>query len=270
MKRIVALMLLLSMTLSLAACGGAAEAPATEAPATEAPAATEKKALPVATEAVEETPAETHYRDVMIPFEDIISAERIVILQNTLNFGREGFYTEDTKPVTEEVSLDGQTVAAYKLTYPLAFLNFGYENGATVVDAAGAETAFTKEELEGSYIYIEGFQSYTLPVLINPTTGVKVVDFDHLITDNKEMVISIVTEQDRRFVDMFALVEWDTASSNYRVMATDKFFIPVTPEDYDDGELRGALSGSVNGTFPDMIIAQGKINDVIYLERDVN
>ena len=35
------------------------------------------------------------------------------------------------------------------------------------------------------------------------------------------------------------------------------------------GELRGALSGSVNGTFPEMIIAQGKINDVIYLEKVV-
>ena len=138
-----------------------------------------------------------------------------------------------------------------------------------VVDEAGNETAFTKEELEGSYIYIEGFQSYTLPVLFNPATGAKVVDFDHIITDNKEMVISIVTEQDRRFVDMFALVEWDTAATNYHVMATDKFFIPVTPEDYDDGELRGALSGSVNGTFPDMIIAQGKINDGIYLEKVV-
>lgn len=266
MKRIIALMLLLAMALSLAACGGAAEAPA----ATEKP-AEEKKALPVATQAAEEdVPAETHYRDIMIPFEEIIPAERIVILQNTLNFGREGFYTEETKPVTEEVTLDGQTVAAYKLTYALNFLTYGYENGGQVVNAAGEVLEFTKEELEGSYIYIEGFQSYTLPVLFNPATGVKVVDFDHIITDNKEMVISIVTEQDRRFVDMFALVEWDTASTNYHVMATDKFFIPVTPEDYDDGELRGALSGSVNGTFPEMVIAQGKINDVIYLEKVVN
>ena len=270
MKRIIALMLLLSLALSLAACGAPAAAP-TEAPtqATEKP-AEEKKALPVQTQPAEDdVPAETHYRDIMIPFEDIIPAERIVILQNTLNFGREGFYTEATKPVTEDITLDGATVGAYKLTYALNFLNFGYENGAQVVNAAGEVLEFTREELEGAYVYIEGFQSYTLPVLVNPTTGVKVVDFDHLITDNNEMVISIITEQDRRFVDMFALVEWDTAS-NYRVMATDKFFIPVTPEDYDDGELRGALSGSVNGTFPDMIIAQGKINDVIYLERDVN
>ena len=266
MKRFIALMLLLAMALSLAACGGKAEAPA----ATEKP-AEEKKALPVATQPAEEdVPAETHYRDIMIPFEEIIPAERIIVLQNTLNFGREGFYTEETKPVTEDITLDGETVAAYALTYPLNFLTYGYENGAQVVNAAGEVVEFTKEELEGSYVIIKDFQSWEAPVLYNPTTGTKVVDFDHIITDNKEMVISIVTEQDRRFVDMFALVQWDTAATNYHVMATDKFFIPVTPEDYDDGELRGALSGSVNGTFPDMIIAQGKINDVIYLEKVVN
>lgn len=267
MKRIVALMLLLAIVLSLTACGGSSAAETTAA--TEKP-AEEKKSLPVATQAAEEeVPAETLYRDAMIPFEELVPAERIVILQNTLNFGREGFYTEETKPVTEEVTLDGQTVAAYKLTYALSFLTFGYENGAAVVDAAGNETAFSKEELEGSYVYIEGFQSYTLPVLFNPATGAKVVDFDHLITDN-EMVISIITEQSRRCMDMFALVGWDTASTTYHVMATDKFFVPATPVDYDDGEIRGALSGSVNGTFPEMVPAQGKINDVVYIEKVVN
>ena len=268
MKRIVALMLLLAMALTLAACGGnaAAEAPA----ATEKP-VEEKKALPVATQAPEEDiPAETLYRDAMVPFEELIPAERIIILQNTVNFGREGFYTEATKPVTEEVELDGQTVGAYKLTYALDFLTFGYENGATVVDEAGNETAFSKEELEGAYVYIEGFQSYTLPVLFNPATGAKVVDFDHLITDNKEMVISIITEQSRRCVDMFELLGWDTTTATYHVMATDKFFVPATPLDYDDGEIRGALSGSVNGTFPEMVPAQGKINDVVYIEKVVN
>ena len=267
MKRIVALMLLLAMVLTLAACGGnaAAEAPA----ATEKP-AEEKKALPVATQAPEEDiPAETLYKDAMIPFEDLVPAERIVILQNTVNFGREGFYTEATKPVTEEVKLDGETVAAYKLTYALDFLTYGYENGATVVDEAGNETAFSKEDLEGAYVYIEGFQSYTLPVVFNPETGAKVVDFDHLITDN-EMVISIITEQSRRCVDMFEMLGWDTTSATYHVMATDKFFVPATPVDYDDGEIRGALSGSVNGTFPEMVPAQGKINDVVYLEKVVN
>ena len=270
MKRIVALMLLLAMALSLAACGSAA-APTTEAPAATEKPAEEKKALPVATQPAEEdVPKETLYKDAMIPFEDLVPAERIVVLQNTVNFGREGFYTEATKPVTEEVKLDGQTVAAYKLTYALDFLTFGYENGAQVVNEAGDVLEMTKEELEAAYVYIEGFQSYTLPVVFVPGTNVKVVDFDHLITDNKEMVISIITEQSRRCMDMFEMLGWDTASATYHVMATDKFFVPATPEDYDDGEIRGALSGSVNGTFPEMVPAQGKINDVVYIEKVVN
>ena len=260
MKRIVALVLLLALCLSLAACG-AKEAPKTE----------EKKTLPVATEAVEEesVPKETLYKDAMIPFEDIVPAERIIVLQNTVNFGREGFYTEQTKPVTTDITMDGETVAAYSMTYPLNFLTFGYENGAQVVTVSGEVLEFTKEELEASYVIIKDFQSYEAPVLYNPETKVKVVDFDHLITDNKEMVISIITEQSRRCMDMFALVGWDTASTTYHVMATDKFFVPATPQDYDDGELRGALSGSVNGTFPEMVPAQGKINDVIYVEKVV-
>ena len=266
MKRFIAIALLLAMCLSLAACGSApAAAEATEN------SGEEKKSLPVPTQPAEDdVPEATLYRDAMVPFEELIPAERIVVLQNTLNFGREGFYTEETKPVTEDIPMDGETVAAYKLTYPLAFLTFGYENGAQVVNVDGEVVEFTKEELEASYVIIEDFQSYEEPVLYNPETGVKVVDFDHLITDNNEMVISIITEQSRRCMDMFALVEWDTTSTTYHVMATDKFFVPATPVDYDDGELRGALSGSVNGTFPEMVPAQGKINDVIYIEKVVN
>ena len=256
MKRFIALMLLMALCLSLAACGAAG----TE----------EKKELPIATQPTEgDVPEETLYKDAMIPFEDLIPAERIVILQNAVNFGREGFYTEETKPVTEDVMLDGQTVAAYKLTYALKFLTFGYENGAQVVSEAGDVLEMTKDELDAAYVYIEGFQSYTLPVVFIPGTDVKVVDFDHLITEN-EMVISIITEQSRRCVDMFEMLGWDTTSATYHVMATDKFFVPATPVDYDDGEIRGALSGSVNGTFPEMVPAQGKINDVLYLEKVVN
>ena len=256
MKKIIALILVLVMALSLAACTGTD----TE----------EKKDLPVATQPSEEdVPEETLYKDAMIPFEDLIPAERIVVLQNAVNYGREGFYTEETKPVTEAVMLDGAEVQAYKLTYALQFLTFGYENGAQVVSEAGDILGMTREELDAAYVYIEGFQSYTLPVVFIPGTDVKVVDFDHLITEN-EMVVSIITEQSRRCVDMFDMLGWDTTSATYHVMATDKFFVPATPMDYDDGEIRGALSGSVNGTFPEMVPAQGKINDVLYLEKVVN
>ena len=256
MKKLIALILVLVMAVSLVACGGADPE--------------EKKELPVATQPTEgDVPQETLYKDAMIPFEDLIPAERIVILQNAVNFGREGFYTEETKPVTEAVMLDGAEVEAYKLTYALQFLTFGYENGAKLFNEAGDVLAMTKDELDAAYVYIEGFQSYTLPVVFVPGTDVKVVDFDHLITDN-EMVISIITEQSRRCVDMFDMLGWDTTSATYHVMATDKFFVPATPVDYDDGEIRGALSGSVNGTFPEMVPAQGKINDVLYLEKVVN
>lgn len=256
MKKLIALILVLVMAVSLVACGGADPE--------------EKKELPVATQPTEEdVPEETLYKDAMIPFEDLVPAERIVILQNAVNFGREGFYTEETKPVTEAVMLDGAEVEAYKLTYALQFLTFGYENGAKLFNEAGDVLAMTKDELDAAYVYIEGFQSYTLPVVFVPGTDVKVVDFDHLITDN-EMVISIITEQSRRCVDMFDMLGWDTTSATYHVMATDKFFVPATPVDYDDGEIRGALSGSVNGTFPEMVPAQGKINDVLYLEKVVN
>ena len=255
MKKWIALILVLVMVQSLAACAGTN----TE----------EKKELPVATQPSEEdVPEETLYKDAMIPFEDLIPAERIVILQNAVNYGREGFYTEETRPVTEAVMLDGAEVQAYKLTYALQFLTFGYENGAQVVNEAGDVLEMTREELDAAYVYIEGFQSYTLPVVFIPGTDVKVVDFDHLITEN-EMVVSIITEQSRRCVDMFDMLGWDTASATYHVMATDKFFVPATPMDYDDGEIRGALSGSVNGTFPEMVPAQGKINDVLYLEKVV-
>ena len=266
MKRFLAFLLMLTLCLSLAACSSSDEGGQQEE---------EKKELPTnqTTEPEGGEEAAPHYRDIMIPFEDLIPAERIVILQNTLNFGREGFYTEATKPVAEELTLDGATVKGYKLTHALSFLTYGYENGAVVTDAAGNSETYTKEQLEAAYVLIEDFQSYELPRLYDPASGKLFADFDHLIpegTEQKEMVISIVTEQDRRFPDMFALVGWDTASTNYHVMATDKFYIPVTPVDYDDGELRGALSGSINGTFPDCTVAQGKINDVIYVEKVVN
>ena len=139
MKKIIALILVLALCLPLIACGSSNAEEPTE----------EKKQLPVATNPTEDdVPEETLYKDAMIPFEDLIPAERIVILQNAVNFGREGFYTEETKPITEEVVLDGQTVAAYKLTYALQFLTFGYENGAQVVNEAGDVLEMTKEELD--------------------------------------------------------------------------------------------------------------------------
>ena len=43
----------------------------------------------------------------------------------------------------------------------------------------------------------------------------------------------------------------------------------MEPEEAITGELRGALSGAVNGAFPNMILAGGRINDVLFIERVV-
>ncbi|HHX75250.1 MAG TPA: hypothetical protein GX699_10150, partial [Firmicutes bacterium] len=52
----------------------------------------------------------------------------------------------------------------------------------------------------------------------------------------------------------------------YRYVATDKFYIPVEPQERANGEIRGTLSGAINGSFPDLAIASGKINDVLLIE----
>ena len=54
--------------------------------------------------------------------------------------------------------------------------------------------------------------------------------------------------------------------ATYRYMATDQFYFPVGPVENTTGEVRGTLSGAVNGSFPDLKIASGKINDLIYIE----
>ena len=63
----------------------------------------------------------------------------------------------------------------------------------------------------------------------------------------------------------------DSSLIEEKVERTDVtvFYIPVTPEDYDEGGLRGALSGAINASFVDMIIATGKLNDVVFIEQIV-
>ena len=81
----------------------------------------------------------------------------------------------------------------------------------------------------------------------------------------REAVYSVVSGSIHNAAEIIANVGWD-ADATYRYMATDKFYIPVGPEERATGEIRGTLSGAVNGSFPELKIAGGKINDVIYIE----
>ena len=84
-------------------------------------------------------------------------------------------------------------------------------------------------------------------------------------TAEGEAVYSVVSGSIHNAAEIIANVGWD-ADATYRYMATDKFYIPVGPEERATGEIRGTLSGAVNGSFPELKIAGGKINDVIYIE----
>ena len=65
--------------------------------------------------------------------------------------------------------------------------------------------------------------------------------------------------------ELLETVGWD-AGVTYRYVATDKFYIPVEPEYRQTGEIRGTLSGAINGSFPELAIASGKINDLLFIE----
>ena len=230
----------------------------------------EKKALPkketaAPAEGTEEAAADGHYKSTMKPFEELVPAERIVIVQNALNYGREGFYTEETKPVTEAISYQEEEVQAYPISYVLDFLTNEMGSTVTVVTEA-EEIAVEAEDFSGMYVIIDDFQSGNKPVLYNPETETAVVDFLYAATENGEAIYSIITEQEDNVMALPEKMGWDTTET-YRLVATDKFYIPITPEDYDDGELRGSLSGSINASFPEMTIAGGKMNDILYFER---
>ena len=79
MKKTLALVLLLAMALCLfAACGGGEEAPETPAG---------------------ENGTQPTYKETMVPFDEIVAGNRIVIMQNTMRNPRDGFYTAETAPV---------------------------------------------------------------------------------------------------------------------------------------------------------------------------
>lgn len=214
-------------------------------------------------EPVADAPEPT-YKDIMVPFDQLASDNRIVILQNTLNFGYEGFYTEATKPVAEEINYQGATVAAYPITYALGFLNQGSAGTVNVFDTAGVAVEYTAADFAACYVILE-FDSGLAPVLFNPADGSEIAAFAYALTSEGEAIYSIVADSVHPTADILTAVGWDVAQP-YRYVATDKFYITVPVEENTDGELRGTLSGAINGSFPILSIASGKINDIVFIE----
>ena len=205
------------------------------------------------------------YKDIMVPYDELAPADHIVVLQNAVNFSREGFYTEDTKPVTEDISYQGGTVAAYPIRYVTGLLNQECQGDLTLYKKDGGSLTVTAADFAGMYVIIDDFASGNPPTLFNPESGTEVTDFFYAVTAEGEGIISVVSNDVFIFKDVVAMMGWDDTLS-YTVCATDKFHIPVEPDYMAIGELRGSLSGAINGSFGDMTIASGKINDVVIIQ----
>ena len=260
MKKLALVVLLILLMVALAACSG--EAP--QVP--EEPAGTEQGPESAGENAAGEKDkgAAPTYKETMVPFDQLVPAERIVILQNTINYSREGFYSADNKPAAEDIKYNGDTVAAYPITYALDFLTKGSDGDFTITNNDGSTETISAGDFAGLYVVI-GFTSDAPPVLYNPESGTELTDFLLATPAWGEAVYSVVSGSIHNAAEIIANVGWD-ADATYRYMATDKFYIPVGPEERATGEIRGTLSGAVNGSFPELKIAGGKINDVIYIE----
>ena len=204
------------------------------------------------------------YKETMLPFDQLIPTERIVFLQNTLNFTREGFYNAENKPAGEEIEYKGTTVTAYPIGYTLDFLHNPIEGDLVINNNDGSTQVLNAQDFAGLYVIID-FTADTPPVLYNPRSNTELIDFLFALTAEGEAIYSVVSDSIHNAAGVIEAVGWDTERT-YRYMATDKFYIPVGPAENATGEIRGALSGTINGSFPDLTIASGKINDVIYIE----
>jgi len=223
----------------------------------------EETAKPIG-EAATPTVKPTTYKESMLPFDQLEAGPRIVILQNALHYTRDGFYSAETKPVTKEIVYDGNNVAAYSMSYALAFLHKGSAGTVKVINNDGSEQELNAENFAGLFVIID-FSSDAAPVLYNPESGTKITDFLLAITSEGEAIYSVVSGVTIIAAELIGKAGFDTEAT-YRYVASDKFYIPVAAADNLTGEVRGTLSGAVNGSFPNLKIASGKINDVIYIE----
>jgi len=216
-------------------------------------------------ELVEEETPKHSYKSTMTPFDQLVHAERIVILQNVFNPGaREGFYTRDTRPAAVEIEYNGTKADAWPISHAIGFLHKGCEGTVAVTKTGGGKAEFSAADFRGMYVMLD-LRSGAPPVLYNPATKSTVIDFAYAVTGAGEAIYSVVSGSDHNVSELLAKAGWNTGAA-YRFVATDKFYIPVEPEAAASGELRGA-PGIVNGSFPDLSIAHGKINDVLFIER---
>lgn len=228
-------------------------------------------AMPLCCFAEEETqsemaaPAPSHYKAAMVPYDELEPVNHIVILQNALTYAEGGFYTEDTVPAAEEITYKEEAVSAYAMSDVMALLNNSCEGDLTAVNMEEEQTTMTAEQFSGLKVIFDDSEEGKPPVLYNPDDGTEVTDFWYALTAEGEAIFSVSANQSYPLTEIRTLAGWDP-EADYTVCAIDKFHIPVTGEFVAAGEIRGTLSGAVNGSFGELPIAGGKINDAVIIQ----
>lgn len=214
----------------------------------------------------ESTQKETKYKDTLLPFEKLEQGRKLLFLQNTLTYSRDGFYTEKTAPKSEKIDFNGQEVDAYKISYTTNLLLDGIKDAVDVYMTDGANTKVEANEFNAMYVILGNLEEGNPPTLYNPTTKTSIANFKYAKTTSNEIIYSIVSEQEVNILDLLNEVAWDNTKT-YRLMATDYFYVPVDPANAKTGMLLGTLSGAINANLPDItFMKSGKINDIMYLE----
>ena len=266
-KKLIAIVAaLLSLGMLFTACG------ADDDPAADG----EKKALP--TQEVAPAEEEVHYRDIMVPYDQVTKSDRIILLQTALCFnGREGIYTEAEVAPAEDFSFNGAAVKAFRMENATKFLNNKLAGDVQVYDMNGTATTMSAADfnalrvlsVDASEAYLENFQGSVRVDLVSENGATVIKDFKYAVTAEGEGVLSVAPKAEIAIADLLQWMGWDE-SADYNLVATDKFYVPDTVIDGLRGSIVSPLSGTtINGKIQDTSVAQGRINDLIYVEKIV-
>lgn len=262
MKKIVALLLLVLM-LFATACGSTSSSD-------------EKKPLPTKDEEVQ-----LHYRDIMVPYDEVEKAERIVLLQTALWYtGRDGIYTEAEVAAPESMNYDGQSVLAFRMSNATKFLFHAPAGDVTLYDNSGKTVTLSASEFEslrvisaqnidGALSYLENFQNSNCIILASKDGNCVMSDFSYAVTAEGEGVLSISAKQEIGTANILKNMGWGEECA-CNLVASDKFYVPDPIVDGQRGSIVAPISGTtINGKILDASIAQGRINDLLYIEKIV-
>ena len=206
-------------------------------------------------------------RETTVPYNQLIPGKRIVFLQTTMIFPREDSYGfKQETPTSEQIDYKGTTVEAYSIKHTLGFLYKTKWTDMTIHNTDGSTQTVDSKEFDGLY-YIADFDATTPAVLYNPETGTEFNDFLFAISNEGEAIYSVVNNSVHDADEMITNVGWD-AGKVYRYVATGQHYVSVYPDELLSGEIKGTSTGTINGSFPDMPVFDGKVDNILIIELD--